>query len=129
MHRGAAQNAPGNNVLRVLIINQYGLSSSISSRNYIVIPAKIYKDDEALVLLIDRMKVKGDLKADGKTSSDGKPLTLTFNAKKSINNVDMWLYFYNIAGVRQPSYYGIALKTGQCYIVTEGGGTYTATDY
>jgi len=116
----------GNTVVKVLIINQYGLSSTISSRNYNVAATRSYKSDEALSLLIDRMKVKGDLKADGKTSSDGKSLTFTYNTRKTINNVEMWLYFYDIAGVRQPSYYGIALKTGQCYTVTQSGGT---TDY
>jgi len=124
-YTGAFIMPTGNQVLKVLIINQYGLNSSTSSQNYIIIPAKSYTSDEALVILKDRMKAKGDLKADGKTSLDGKSVVFTFNTRKTINTVDMWLYYYDLAGVRQTSYYGIGLKNGQCYKVTESGGVFT----
>ena len=119
----------GNNIVRVIIINQYNLSSSITSKNYIIPATRTYTYEEALELLKTRMKAKGELKSDGKTSSDGKTVTFTFNTRKTINTVDMWIAFYDLAGVRQTSYYGIAVKTGQCYNVTESGGEYKATEY
>jgi len=117
----------GNNIVKVIIINQYNLSSSITSKNYTVVASRTYTYDEALELLKARMRVKGDLKADGKTSSDGKAVTFVFNTKKIVNNIDMWIVFCDIASVRQN--YGVAVKSGQCYKVTENAGVYSAAEY
>jgi len=119
----------GNIVVKVLIISQYGLSSSISSRNYNIVASKSYTYEEALVILKTRMKAVGDLKADGITSKDGKIVGFMYNTKKLINSIDMFVVSYDLSGVRQTNYYGIDVKSGQCYIVTESGGKFTAKEY
>ena len=120
---------PGNTVVKVIIINQYGLSSSISSRNYNVVATKIYTFDESIVLLKARMKATGDLKADGITFKDGKTVEFIYNTRKTIKNIDMYITSYNLSKVRQTNYYGIDVKSGLCYKVTESGGEFSATEY
>lgn len=118
----------GNKIISVLTVNQYDQESSITRRNYNVVVAKTYTFNEALDLLKARMIAKGDMKADG-TSADGKKADLGYYTKKTIDNVEMFVSYYDIGGKRQAYYFGIAVKSGQCYKVSESGGKFTATEY
>lgn len=118
----------GNSIVSVMIVNEYGLESSITRKNYVATALKSYTYVEAVELLKTRMKAVGDLKADG-TSSDGKKTEFVFYTKTKINDTEMHLVYYDIAGVRQKYYFGVGVKTGKCYKVTENSGTFTAVEY
>lgn len=118
----------GNTIVSVIIINQYGLESSMTTKNYNVTAAKSYSFEEAKVLLITRMKSKGDLKSDTITS-DGKQANFVYYTKQKINDIEMYIIYYDIDNTRQKYYFGVGVKNGQCYKVTENGGKFTLTDY
>ena len=71
------------------------------------------------------------MNSDG-TSADGGTATFVYQTKKTIANVEMYYIRYDSRknGVTSTvGYYGVALKTGQCYKVTESGSTFIATGY
>lgn len=122
----------GNTVFSAIIIDENGLESTVTKRNYDVDVVTKYSYDEAL----DRLKVvmiaKGDMNRDG-TSADGGEANFTYYKKTSIANVEMFIVFYDIikAGVstRQNYYFGIDTETGKTYKVFEQNGTLIASEY
>lgn len=118
----------GNSVVSVITINEYGLESNITRKNYICNAVKTYTFEQALTLLKTRMKTLGELKTDT-TTADGKTVNFVFNTNTKISDTDMYLVFYDIAGTRQKYYFGIGIKNGKCYKVTESNGTYAASEY
>lgn len=118
----------GNTIVSAITVNEYNLSSTITRKNYIATAIKTYTYDEAITFLKARMKTVGDLKTET-TTSDGKKADFVYYTKTKINDVDMYLTYYDIAGVRQKYYFGIGVKNGKCYKVTESGGTFTAAEY
>lgn len=123
----------GNTVVSVVILNEHNLESSITKRNYNVAVSKSYTFDEAVELLKAKMITNGDLKADGSTLTAGGNAKFIYYAKKTVNNTEMYLSYFDIVvnnkANRQSYYYGVSVKTGQCYKVTESSGTFTAVEY
>jgi hypothetical protein len=122
----------GNTVVSAIIISQHDMTSSVTRRNYVVSVSKTYTFDEAVTILKNRMITLNVLKADGATTTDGGTASFVYQSKKTINNVEMYYVRYDVKknGVTSTAgYYGIGLKNGQSYKVTESSGNYTADGY
>lgn len=122
----------GNTVFSAVIINEFGLESSVTKRNYNVGVTTRYSFDEAIERLKVAMIAKNDLNSDG-TSADGGQAKFTYYKKTSIANVEMYITFYDIikndVTTRQTYYFGIDVATGKCYKVYDQNGTLIATEY
>lgn len=122
----------GNNVISVVIIDSHNQSSSVVKRNYVVNKAKTFSYNECLDILKNRLIADGVLKSDGNTTKDGKTVTYVYQSKTTVDSVEMYIVRFDVTDKSNTStvgYYGIAIKSGTCYKVTNKDGSYSASEY
>lgn len=122
----------GDVTVSVIIINKNEISSKISRNSYVVKEVKIYSFDEAVDLLKTRMKALNIIQSDGITASNGGTVSFVQTSKQIINDVEMYCIncYITLNGTTSTEgYYGVGLKNGQCYKVTESSGVYSAVKY
>lgn len=122
----------GNTIVSVVVINKYGLESSVTKRNYIVAKSKSYTFEEAKNLLITRMKEKGDL-TDKELDKNGASVNFEYYTKTTIVDEEMYLMYCETVkdGVttRTEHYFGVNIRNGKIYVVVNKNGTYAVTEY
>lgn len=122
----------GNTIVSVVVINKYGLESSVTKRNYIVAKSKSYTFEEAKSLLITRMKEKGDL-TDGELDKNGALVNFEYYTKTTVADEEMYLMYCETVkdGVtaRADHYFGVNIRNGKIYVVADRNGSYAVTEY
>lgn len=122
----------GSIVVSVVIISEHDLSSTVTRRNYEVTEAKTYTYSEAETLLKNRMIALNLVKSDGKTMTNGGMVSFVYQSKKTIDNIEMYYIRCDVKRngvIETQGYYGVGLKNGQCYKVTESSGKFSAVQY
>lgn len=122
----------GNNVISVIIIDSHNQASSVVKRNYVINKAKTFSYNECLEILKNRLIADGVLKSDGNTTSDGKKVTFVYQPKATVDSVEMYIVRYDVTDKSKTTtegYYGIGIKNGTCYKVTNSNGSYSSTEY
>ena len=122
----------GNNVISVVIIDTHNQSSTVVKRNYVVSKAKSFSYNECLDILKNRLVSDGVVKADGNTTTDGKAVTYVYQPKSTVDSVEMYIVRLDVTdniATTTKGYYGIGIKNGACYKITNSNGTYSSTEY
>ena len=122
----------GNNVISVIIIDSHNQASSVVKRNYVINKAKTFSYNECLEILKNRLIADGVLKSDGNTTSDGRKVTFVYQPKATVNSVEMYIVRFDVTDKSKTStegYYGIGIKNGTCYKVTNSNGSYSSSEY
>ena len=122
----------GNNVIAVVIIDSHNQASSVVKKNYVINKAKTFSYNECLEILKNRLIADGVLKSDGNTTSDGRKVTFVYQPKATVNSVEMYIVRFDVTDKSKTStegYYGIGIKNGTCYKVTNSNGSYSSSEY
>jgi hypothetical protein len=122
----------GNNVISVIIIDSHNQASSVVKRNYVINKAKTFSYNECLEILKNRLIADSVLKSDGNTTSDGRKVTFVYQPKATVNSVEMYIVRFDVTDKSKTStegYYGIGIKNGTCYKVTNSNGSYSSSEY
>lgn len=122
----------GNTVVSFIIISKNGLKSSVTRKNYSVAATKTYTYDEALNALKTRLVQDKLLSNDQTKDENGNKVTFVYHTKTTIDNTEMYcIRVDEIKGTLTSvkAYYGVAVKGGQIFKVSETDGTYTAEPY
>lgn len=122
----------GNVVVSVVIISPHDISSTVTRNNYEVKASKTYTYSEAETLLKNRMIALNLLKNDGVSMTNGGTMSFVYQSKKTINDIEMYYIRCDVkrsGKTETQGYYGVGLKNGQCYKVTENSGQYSAVQY
>lgn len=121
----------GTHVIAAIIYNNGG-ASKIVRQSYTVKKAKIYTYEECVKQLKERMISLNILSSTGLTTTEGNKASFYYQARKTVDNTDMYIIKYAVTASsteETKGYYGVGLKTGQCYKVTINGDEYTAVKY
>lgn len=121
----------GTYVVAAVIYNNGG-SSKIVRHSYTVKKAKVYTYEECVKILKDRMIALNILSSTGLTTTDGNKASFYYQARKTVDGTDMYVIKYAVtesSAEDTKGYYGVGLKTGQCYKVTINGDEFTAVKY
>lgn len=131
MYSDGIQLPEGTYVVAAVIYNNGG-ASKIVRQSYTVKKAKIYTYEECVKILKDRMISLNILSSTGLTTTDGNKASFYYQARKTIDGTDMYVIKYSVTESSKEDtkgYYGVGLKTGQCYKVTITGDEFTAVKY
>lgn len=131
MYVDGIQLPEGTYVVAAVIYNNGG-SSKIVRQSYTVKKAKVYTYEECVKILKDRMISLNILSSTGLTTTDGNKASFYYQARKTVDDTDMYVIKYAVTESSKEDtkgYYGVGLKTGQCYKVTINGDEFTAVKY
>ncbi len=131
MYADGIQLEEGTHVVAAVIYNNGG-ASKIVRQSYTVKKAKIYTYEECVKILKDRMISLNILNSTGLTTTDGNKASFYYQARKTVDGTDMYVIKYVVTASSTEDtkgYYGVGLKTGQCYKVTINGDEFTAVKY
>lgn len=121
----------GTYVVAAVIYNNGG-ASKIVRQSYTVKKAKIYTYEECVKILKERMISLNILSSTGLTTTDGNKASFYYQARKTVDGTDMYIIKYTVtasSAEETKGYYGVGLKTSQCYKVTIDGDEFTAVKY
>lgn len=131
MYEDGIQLPEGTYVVAAVIYNNGG-ASKIVRQSYTVKKAKVYTYEECVKILKDRMITLNILSSTGLATTDGNRVSFYYQARKTIDGTDMYIIKYAVTESSKEDtkgYYGVGLKTGQCYKVTINGDEFTAVKY
>lgn len=131
MYEDGIQLPEGTYVVAAVIYNNGG-ASKIVRQSYTVKKAKVYTYEECVKILKDRMISLNILNSTGLTTTDGNKASFYYQARKTIDGTGMYVIKYTVTESSKEDtkgYYGVGLKTGQCYKVTINGDEFTAVKY
>ena len=122
----------GNIVVSAIVVDEHDLVSSVARKNYIVNPQKSYTYTEALEILKDRMKELGMLNADEQTAPNGAAAVFSYVGNVTINDTELYQIRVDLKSGTQTTTegnYGVGIKNGKCYQITETEGAYQSSSY
>lgn len=122
----------GNTVVSAICVDKHELVSSVARRNYIINASKSYTYTEALEFLKNRMKELNVIQADGVHTQSGEEIVFTCFSKVTIDQNEMYCIQCDIKKngcLSTEGFYGVDVKSGECYIITGTEGAYKAVAY
>ena len=110
----------GNTIVSAIIIDQNKQVSSITKRNYVVNKASVKQltYEEAVAGLKSQLQSRGVAVANA---------TFSNQSKITVQGIEIYHIKCDIKSGTQTTtgYYGVDVKTGTCYSVTQSGSSYT----
>lgn len=122
----------GNTVVSAIIIDQNNQVSAVTKRNYVVskTSTKQLTYEEAEAILRTQLQNKGFLLADGSTTSTGGNAVFHSESQITVQNTEVYYIKCDVRtnGISSTyAYYGVDVKSGECYTVTKNGSEYRMT--
>lgn len=120
----------GNTIVSAIIIDQNEQVSDVTRRNYVVSNAgtKQLTYNEAEAELITRLQNKGVIQSDGSTTPTGGIVAFYLQSKITVQNIEIYYIKMDVktnGAASTYGYYGVDVKTGACYTVTQSGNSYS----
>lgn len=123
----------GNNIFSVAVITGDGVSSSAVKRNYNLKVSEKYSFDASVEAIKYVLIKKQEITSDGSSTADGNAVKFVYYAKRTVNNSEMYLMYYDIMEgseyVRQDYFWGVNVQTGETYKVVDVNGVLTPEEY
>lgn len=128
LYTGPFDMPSGNNVLSVITYDKNGQKSSVVKRNYVLNLSDKVTQERALEILWQAMEHKNMVNSEH-LSSDGEPVKLVLDAKKTISGKSVWvfdIYVTTEQGDMKANYQmGVDSEASYVYTVYDNNGVYT----
>ena len=128
LYTGPFDMPSGNNVLSVITYDKNGQKSSVVKRNYVLNLSDKVTQERALEILWQAMEHKNMVNSEH-LSSDGEPVKLVLDAKKTISGKSVWvfdIYVTTEQGDIKANYQmGVDSEASYVYTVYDNNGVYT----
>ena len=128
LYTGPFDMPSGNNVLSVITYDKNGQKSSVVKRNYVLNLSDKVTRERALEILWQAMEHKNMVNSEH-LSSDGEPVKLVLDAKKTISGKSVWvfdIYVTTEQGDMKANYQmGVDSEASYVYTVYDNNGVYT----
>ncbi len=130
-YSGPFELSEGNTTIKVIVYNEKGMTSSVTTATYTITKVDKYTDTECQEKVWETL-IKHKYCNKKHIGADNKKYEIEYFSKKTIKKATVYMYTLLVGDEKQSYYLGCDANTGKVYAITKAGSDYilsTLDDY